>query len=315
MTAPQSLQAQRFGRTWFASRAKKIPTSAALDADDSSARPPTSSHNERYAASTTASGMPQGRPTPDAPTQALCPPTSHRGHHHARRDHHQAHHTTRTTPTRLLYASPYPPLLTTLPQPTNPHLPLVKLNDRKTKTLRSAFAVYPTTTAAGTQTEAPPPVNALQALHEAQIKKMDPTGARTALVARNREAAQPGDVLMVTHRRGGEPFAGVCLSIRRRGIDTGVLLRNHLTKVAVEMWFKVYNKNVAGIEVIKRRAKRARRARLTYMRKPKHDMGSVEDLVFAWKRSRKVFSTGKPVVAAVGKGKGKKAAAAGGKKK
>lgn len=147
---------------------------------------------------------------------------------------------------------------------------------------------------------------------------MDPTGARTALVARNRAAAQPGDVLMVTHRRGGEPFAGVCLSIRRRGVDTGVLLRNWLTKVPVEMWFKVYNKNVAGLEVIKRRAKRARRARLTYMRQPKHDMGSVEQLVFAWKRSRKVFSTGKGAAAAGAAGKGKdkkKVAAAGGKKK
>lgn len=152
----------------------------------------------------------------------------------------------------------------------------------------------------------------IQSLHEAQIKKMDPTGARTALFAKTREAAKPGDVLMVTHRRGGEPFAGVCMSIRRRGVDTAVLLRNHMGKVGVEMWFKVYNKNVAGIEIVKRRAKRARRARLTYLRKPKHDVGSVEDLVFAWKRSRKVFSSGKPGAGAAGaKGaKGVKGAAA-----
>jgi hypothetical protein len=57
------------------------------------------------------------------------------------------------------------------------------------------------------------------------------------------------------------------------------------------MWFKIYNRNVAGIEIVKRRPKRARRARLTYMRKPKHDMGSVEQLVFAWKKSRKVYSS------------------------
>jgi ribosomal protein L19 len=144
----------------------------------------------------------------------------------------------------------------------------------------------------------------LQALHEAQIKKMDPTGARTALFAKTREAAKVGDVLMVTHRRGGEPFAGVCLSISRRGIDTAILLRNRLAKVGVEMWYKVYNKNVAGIEIVKRRAKRARRARLTYMRKPKHDMGSVEDLVFAWKRSKRVFSSGKTTAGAKGAVKG-----------
>ncbi|KAL2141943.1 hypothetical protein VTI28DRAFT_1778 [Corynascus sepedonium] len=196
---------------------------------------------------------------------------------------------------------------TPLPPPEHNFFPL---QDRKTKTLRTAFAVYPSTVAAGTKSLAPPPTNALQSLHEAQIKKMDPTGARTALFAKTREAAKVGDVLMVTHRRGGEPFAGVLLSIRRRGIDTAILLRNHLGKVGVEMWFKVYNKNVAGIEIVKRRPKRARRARLTYMRQPKHDMGSVEDLVFAWKRSRKVFSSGK---AAAGAAAAKKAAA--GKKK
>ncbi|KAL2136315.1 hypothetical protein VTI74DRAFT_4349 [Chaetomium olivicolor] len=196
----------------------------------------------------------------------------------------------------------------TASQPTQPpEHGFFRLTDRKTKKLRTAFAVYPSTTAAGSAPLRPPPVNCLQTLHEAQIKAMDPTGARTALFAKTREAAKPGDVLMVTHRRGGEPFAGVCLSIRRRGIDTAVLLRNHLGKVGVEMWFKIYNKNVAGIEIVKRRPKRARRARLTYMRKPKHDMGSVEDLVFAWKRSRKVFSSGK--AAAPGK------TAAGGAKK
>jgi ribosomal protein L19 len=193
--------------------------------------------------------------------------------------------------------------------------PAVALNDRKSKTLRTAFAVYPTTTAAGTAPLVPPPVNVLQSLHEAQIKKMDPTGARTALFAKTREATKPGDVLMVTHRRGGEPFAGVVMSIRRRGIDTAVLLRNHLAKTGVEMWFKVYNKNVAGIEVVRRAVKRARRARLTYLRKPKHDRGSVEDLVFAWKRTRKVFSSGKPAAGAAAAGaKGKKAGAAAKKK-
>lgn len=182
------------------------------------------------------------------------------------------------------------------------------LKDHKTKTLRTAFAVYPSTV--GSKSLTPPPANPLQALHEAQIKKMDPTGARTALFAKTREAAKVGDVLMVTHRRGGEPFAGVLLSIRRRGIDTAILLRNHLGKVGVEMWFKVYNKNVAGIEIVKRRPKRARRARLTYMRKPKHDMGSVEELVFAWKRSRRVFSSGKAAAAssAAAGGAAKKAA-------
>jgi len=156
-----------------------------------------------------------------------------------------------------------------------------------------------------------PPSDPLPILHAAQIARMDPTGARTALFAKTRQGVRVGDVLMVTHRRGGEPFAGVCLSIRRAGIDSAVLLRNHLGKVGVEMWFKIYNKNVAGIEIIKRARRRARRARLTYMRQPKHDLGSVADLVFAWKKNRKVFSSRGAAGNAVGgkaksKGKAKK---------
>jgi large subunit ribosomal protein L19 len=120
---------------------------------------------------------------------------------------------------------------------------------------------------------------------------MDPTGARTALISKTRQGARPGDILMVTHRRGGEPFSGVCMSIRRGGIDSAILLRNHLNKVGVEMWYKVYNKNVAGIEIVKRARKRARRARLTYLRQPKHDVGSVSEIVAQWKKTRKIVSS------------------------
>jgi ribosomal protein L19 len=115
---------------------------------------------------------------------------------------------------------------------------------------------------------------------------------------------------MVTHRRGGEPFAGVLMSIRRAGIDTAVLLRGRLTKVAVEMWFKVYNRNVAGIEIVNRRKKRARRARLTYLRKPKHDVGDVQKMVFAWKKSRNVLTTRSSGAAGTGATPGEKAKAA-----
>ena len=67
-------------------------------------------------------------------------------------------------------------------------------------------------------------------------------------------------------QKSGDPFAGVCLNIRRQGVDTAVLLRNELTRVGVEMWYKIYSPNVEGIEVVQRRVKRARRARLYYMR-------------------------------------------------
>ncbi len=128
--------------------------------------------------------------------------------------------------------------------------------------------------------------------HAAQIAAMDPTGTRTRLFSRaHRDSAKVGDVLLVQTRRAAEPFAGVCLSIRRRGIETAILLRGQLTRIGVEMWFKIYSRNVAGIEIVQRRPKRARRARLTYMRKPEHDRGSVEHLVQAWRKSRNVMRT------------------------
>jgi large subunit ribosomal protein L19 len=138
----------------------------------------------------------------------------------------------------------------------------------------------------------PAPKKVLEAFSASQIALRDPTGARTTLFSRaNKQAAHVGDVLMVTQRRGGEPFSGVLISIRRAGIDTAILLRSQVTKVAVEMWYKVYSSKISGIEIVWRRPKRARRARLTYMRKPKHDMGSVEHLVTAWRRSRRVLGS------------------------
>ena len=74
-----------------------------------------------------------------------------------------------------------------------------------------------------------------------------------------------GDILLVTFKTG-DPFAGVCLSIKRRGVDTAILLRNRLLMVGVEMWVKIYSPTVMAIEVVKRAEKRARRARLYYMR-------------------------------------------------
>jgi large subunit ribosomal protein L19 len=137
---------------------------------------------------------------------------------------------------------------------------------------------------------APPPAlkykEPLKDIHASQIALLDPTGARTNLFSKtNPESAHVGDILLV-RLKTGDPFAGVCINIRRRGVDTGILLRNELTRVGVEMWFKIYSPNVEGIEVVQRKEKRARRARLTYMRKLKHDLGSVQNVVLAYQRSR-----------------------------
>jgi ribosomal protein L19 len=124
-----------------------------------------------------------------------------------------------------------------------------------------------------------------------QIALLDPTGARTRLFAKtNPECARVGDILLV-RQRTGDPFAGVCINIRRRGVDTAILLRGQLTRVGVEMWYKIYSPLVEGIEVVQRAAKRARRARLTYMRTVKHDRGSVENVVRVYLRQKAALGT------------------------
>ncbi|KUJ17496.1 mitochondrial ribosomal protein-like protein [Mollisia scopiformis] len=159
----------------------------------------------------------------------------------------------------------------------------------------------------------PPPQSPAQKFKEPlkdftkhQISILDPTGARTHLFSKtNPEAAKVGDILLV-RLKTGDPFAGVCINIRRRGVDTGILLRNELTRVGVEMWYKIYSPNVEGIEVVQRREKRARRARLTYLRKPKHDMGSVQNIVLAYQRSRGAMRGSVQEKKGGKKGKGKK---------
>ncbi|KIH91706.1 mitochondrial ribosomal protein [Sporothrix brasiliensis 5110] len=180
----------------------------------------------------------------------------------------------------------------------------------KSERVRTAFAVYgppPRTTKPAESLLPPQPpspaadpaqttpaslaahkVDVMRAYDRQQIARMDPTGARTRLFSRkNPNAAKPGDVLVVTpSKAGAEIFGGVFLAIRRSGIETAILLRGQLAKTGVEMWFKIYSRAVAAVDIIERRPRRARRAKLTYMRQPKHDRGSIEELVKNWRRAR-----------------------------
>ncbi|CAZ85225.1 unnamed protein product [Tuber melanosporum] len=130
----------------------------------------------------------------------------------------------------------------------------------------------------------PPTTDPISALTAAQIKALDPDGSRTELFSRrNPQAIRPGDIVYV-RRKNGEPFSGVLLNIRRRGVDTSILLRDQLTKLGVEMWLKIYSPIIDSINLVQRKEKMARRAKLYYMRKPKHDFGPVRGIVSDWVR-------------------------------
>lgn len=107
----------------------------------------------------------------------------------------------------------------------------------------------------------------MEELTARQLAVLDPSGARQKMFSRhNRDAIRVGDVLRVRRKNGEQPFAGVLINIRRRGVDSAFLLRGQVTRLGVEVWFKLYSPTIEGIDLVQRREKRARRAKLYYMR-------------------------------------------------
>lgn len=166
-------------------------------------------------------------------------------------------------PSRL----PYNQIPSSIPKGLPPPSPPIITNKTPILASKPPIKTYP-----------PPPSarrrfpHAIEAVTASHLTTLDPTGSRQRLFSRtNPDAPQPGDILLATFKNG-DPFAGVCLSIRRRGIDTSILLRNRLMMTGVEMWVKIYSPNVTAVEVVKRAEKRARRARLYYMRYYKRNL-------------------------------------------
>lgn len=59
------------------------------------------------------------------------------------------------------------------------------------------------------------------------------------------------------------------------------------------MQIKVFSPLVQSMEIVQRAKKKARRARLYYLRKPKHDIGSVQKTVDQYLRQRALLTGGK----------------------
>ncbi|KAJ6132509.1 Mitochondrial ribosomal protein [Penicillium samsonianum] len=131
------------------------------------------------------------------------------------------------------------------------------------------------------------------AVTESQLAVLDPTGERKAMFdyRRNPRSVKTGDIVRVTFKNG-DPFNGIVLSIKLRGIETSFLMRNELTRVAVEMSVKVFSPNVNSVEIVQRSDKKRRRARLYFLRDRKHDRRSVENVVASYVRQKKAFLGG-----------------------
>jgi len=64
-------------------------------------------------------------------------------------------------------------------------------------------------------------------------------------------------------------------------------------KVGTEMQIKVFSPLVRSMEIAQKTPKRKKRARLYYLRKPKHDVGSVQKVIDQYLRRRTILAGGK----------------------
>jgi large subunit ribosomal protein L19 len=130
----------------------------------------------------------------------------------------------------------------------------------------------------------------IKVVDDRSLEALDPTGARTKLFdKKNPDRAKPGDILLATFKTG-EPFSGILMAVKGQGPHKSVLLRNQLTRIGTEMLIKIHSPLVQSMEVAQRDTKRRRRARLYYLRKPKHDVGSVQKVVDQYVRERAILS-------------------------
>ncbi|KAK9376067.1 mitochondrial 54S ribosomal protein bL19m [Lipomyces chichibuensis] len=107
-----------------------------------------------------------------------------------------------------------------------------------------------------------------QLLEQKLTSELDPTGWRQQLFQRSSPLAlRPGDVVRVVfNSETNQTFVGTIMAIRRRGLDTSVRLRSEVAQLGVEMSVKVYSTSVKNFEFISRAVKKARRAKLYYLR-------------------------------------------------
>ncbi|CCX05694.1 mitochondrial ribosomal protein-like protein [Pyronema domesticum] len=137
---------------------------------------------------------------------------------------------------------------------------------------------------------APASKTPIESLTSLQLATLDPTGAKQKMFSRhNPDSVKVGDILQVRRKNGEQPFAGVVINIRRRGVDSAFLLRGQVTRIGVEVWFKLYSPLIEGIDLVQRTEKRKRRAKLFYLRKPEHDFGSVANIVGQYMRQRAIL--------------------------
>ncbi|KAG5654470.1 hypothetical protein H0H81_001969 [Sphagnurus paluster] len=99
---------------------------------------------------------------------------------------------------------------------------------------------------------------------------------RNLFSRQSRNQIMPGSIVQVTLEHAPSTFTGVLMGIRRRGLDTSILLRNVIQRTGVEMQFHVNSPHVKDIKVLQKPpGGRMRRAKLFYLRDSPEKMSMI----------------------------------------
>ncbi|KAJ1728741.1 hypothetical protein LPJ72_005324 [Coemansia sp. Benny D160-2] len=139
--------------------------------------------------------------------------------------------------------------------------------------------------------------NVLKVIERESIARADVDGRAKLFVRRAVPSKRmcAGDVVFVETRNsmsessGTTSFAGVCIAIYRRGIDTSFILRNVVQKTGVEVRFMAYSPLVKRIEILQK-GSGYRRAKLFYLR---HNPGKTFQLKALKKMAQSAAQTAK----------------------
>ncbi|KAI8987083.1 50S ribosomal protein L19 [Pilobolus umbonatus] len=112
----------------------------------------------------------------------------------------------------------------------------------------------------------------MELITQQQIEKANVDGRAELFSRKNPQGVKPGSIVLVETMNGpGETtsstFMGVCIAIRRKGIDTNFTLRNIVMRVGVEQRYNLYSPLLKSIKVMERsNDQKFRRAKLFYLR-------------------------------------------------
>ncbi|QLL31070.1 hypothetical protein HG536_0A08870 [Torulaspora globosa] len=143
-------------------------------------------------------------------------------------------------------------------------------------TTRKTIPVYP-------PVEKAKKPNVVETLAKQDIEtKLDPTGWRRELISKStKNSLSAGDVVRVVYdskKCSYDNFVGYVLAVNRKNLaqDASLLLRNQISKTAVEALIPVFSPLIERIDVLRRADSRRKRNRHYYIRNTKLDVGDLE---------------------------------------